>query len=126
MKTLTRLLIIINHYLIIVREILPKPSLPNRLISKHHLLPSSIAPIQHHPSSKPSIIPKRKINDRQVSKKQSKKIIIEYDQINIAVDKNIKRVNPNTYIQQYGSSLYSKETFQKLFDRILKINISFL
>lgn len=107
---------------IIVREILPKP---NRLISAHHLLSSSIAPIQYHPLSKPPIIPKRKINDQQISSNQSKNIIIEYDQINIAVNKHIKqrkqikRIDPNTYIQQYGSSLYPKETFHKVFTKII-------
>jgi len=99
---------------IIVREILPKPS----------YLPLSSTIFTR--SSKPPIIPKRKINDERISSiKFNPKIIIEYDQINVQVDKNIKRrkeikrVNPNEYVQQYGSSLYSKNIFHNLLTNII-------
>jgi hypothetical protein len=99
---------------IIVREILPKPS----------YLPLSSTIFTR--SSKPPIIPKRKINDERISLiKSNPKIIIEYDQINVQVDKNIKqrkeikRVNPNEYVQQYGSSLYSKNIFHNLLTNII-------
>jgi len=99
---------------IIVREILPKPS----------YLPLSSTIFTR--SSKPPIIPKRKINDERISSiKSNPKIIIEYDQINVQVDKNIKRrkeikrVNPNEYVQQYGSSLYSKNIFHNLLTNII-------
>lgn len=94
---------------IIIREVLPRTS----------------------QSSKPPIIPKRKIQNDQFSSiksypnKQSKQIIIEYDQLNVKIDKSvkqrkeIKRVNPYQYIQRYGSSLCSKDIFHKLFTNIV-------
>jgi len=101
---------------IIVREILPKPSSSNR----------SYLPLSSTQSSKPPIIPKRKFNDETISTIQhNPKIIIEYDQINIQVDKNIKRrkeikrINPTEYVQQYGSSLYSKNIFHNLLTNII-------
>jgi len=104
---------------IIVREILPKPSSSNR-----SYLPLSSTNFTQ--SSKPPIIPKRKLNDETISSiEHNPKIIIEYDQINIQVDKNIKRrkeikrVNPTEYIQQYGSSLYSKNVFHNLLTNII-------
>jgi len=107
--------------LIIVREILPKPSLPkNRLPLKSNTFnqPSRL--------SKPPIIPKSQANDERLSSNQQpKKIIIEYDQLNIKVNKNIKqrkeikRIHPNEYVQQYGSSLYSREVFHNLFTNII-------
>ncbi len=106
---------------IIVREIVPKPSLPkNRLPLKSNTFtqPSRL--------SKPPIIPKSQANDERLSSNQQpKKIIIEYDQLNIKVNKNIKqrkeikRIHPNEYVQQYGSSLYSREAFHNLFTNII-------
>ena len=105
---------------IIVREILSKPSLPNRSPSSKTRLPlSSNTFAQRSQTSKPPIIPKSSTN------RQPKKIIIEYDQLNIKVDKNInqrkeiKRVHPNEYVEQYGSSLYSSEAFNRAFTNII-------
>jgi len=100
---------------IIVREILPKPSLPkNRLPLKSNTFnqPSRL--------SKPPIIPKSQANDERLSSNQQpKKIIIEYDQLNIKERKEIKRIHPNEYVQQYGSSLYLTEVFHNLFTNII-------
>jgi hypothetical protein len=99
---------------IIIREIIP-----NRSSTKNRLPLISNTFTQHSRSSKPPIIPKSSSNQ------QSKKIIIEYDQLNIKVDKNIrqrkeiKRVHPNEYVRQYGSSLYSTEVFHHLFTNII-------
>lgn len=57
---------------------------------------------------------KRQAND------QGKRIIVEYDQVNVIVDKDIKqrkeirRVSPNRYVRQYGDSLFSNESLNQL------------
>jgi hypothetical protein len=100
---------------IIVREILPKPLLP-----KNRLPLTSNTFTQPSRSSNPPIIPKSQINDERLSSnQQSKKIIIEYDQLNIKERKEIKHIHPNEYVQQYGSSLYSREVFHNLFTNII-------
>ena len=64
-----------------------------------------------------SPIPMR--NKRQANE-QGKRIIVEYDQVNVIVDKDIKqrkeikRVSPNRYVRQYGNSLFSNESLNQL------------
>lgn len=113
-----------NHYLPPTIDIqVLRPSTP--------IIIREVLPLSTTNSSKPPVIPKRKISpERYSSKKLSsnkpvKKIIIEYDQINVKINKEIKqkkevkRVNPYQYIQRYGSSLCSKEIFHKLFTNIV-------
>ncbi|CAF2954645.1 unnamed protein product [Rotaria sp. Silwood2] len=118
---------------IIIREIFHKSSPCNQSISKHDLQTLSIASNEFSLPSKSFINPKRKIIYESIPltryehhvHEQPKKIIIEYDQINVTVNKNIKqrkeikRVNPNEYIQQYGKSLCSNEVFQNLLTNII-------
>ncbi|CAF4809656.1 unnamed protein product, partial [Rotaria sp. Silwood2] len=99
---------------IIVREIFHKSSPCNQSISKHDLQTLSNASNEFYPASKSLINPKRTIIYESIpltryehhANEQSKKIIIEYDQINVTVNKNIKqrkeikRINPNEYSQQ--------------------------
>ena len=86
--------------------------------------------LHKHPSTTASgdrcQLPKRKIiYDERHADERSKNIIIEYDQINVTVDKNInqrkyiKRVHPNQYVQQYGPSLYSNKVFHNLLMNIM-------
>ncbi|UJR35283.1 hypothetical protein I4U23_028046 [Adineta vaga] len=50
----------------------------------------------------------------------TKKIIVEYDDINVILDrdikqrKEIKRISPNQYIRQYGNTLYSNEALNQI------------
>ncbi|CAF0769634.1 unnamed protein product [Rotaria sordida] len=118
---------------IIVQEIFHKSSPSNRSISKHDLQTLSTPSNDFYSPSKSFINPKRKIIDEPIplrrhkhyANEQPKKIIIEYDQINVTVNKNIKqrkeikRVNPNQYIQQYGNSLCSNEVFRNLLTNII-------
>ena len=76
---------------IIVREILHKPSLSK--------------------SSKPPITPKRKIMYdtkpyKRLADEQSKQIIVEYDQINVTIDKNIKQRNTIQQINTYSNKVF--------------------
>jgi len=56
---------------------------------------------------------------------KSKHILIEYDRINVKIKKDIrqrkkiKSIDPNEYIRQYGSTLYSPEAFRKIFKELL-------
>ncbi|CAF4699378.1 unnamed protein product [Rotaria sp. Silwood1] len=60
------------------------------------------------------------IRNKRQTNEQAKQIIVEYDDVNVIVDKDIKqrseikRVRPDQYVQQYGSSLYSNETLNQL------------
>lgn len=53
-----------------------------------------------------------------------KQIIVEYDDVNVIVNKDVqqrkevKRVQPEEYVKQYGNSLYSNETMNKLFKNV--------
>ncbi|CAF4576813.1 unnamed protein product [Rotaria sp. Silwood1] len=118
---------------IIIREIFHKPSPCDRSISNHDSQIVSTAANEFYPISKSIIKPKHKIIYEPIpltrhehhTDEQSRKIIIEYDQINVTVNKNIKqrkeikRVNPNQYIQEYGNSLYTNEVFQNLLTNII-------
>ncbi|CAF2382144.1 unnamed protein product [Rotaria sp. Silwood2] len=60
------------------------------------------------------------VRNKYQPNEQAKQIIVEYDDVNIIVNKDIKqrseikRVRPDQYIHQYGSSLYSNETLNQL------------
>ncbi|CAM4881360.1 unnamed protein product [Rotaria socialis] len=119
---------------IIVREIFYKSSPVNPSILADNL-PSFLTA-----SSKPCSVPKPCIHSKHkliyepislarnklhTADDQSQKIIIEYDHVNVNVDKTvrqrkeIKRVNPNQYIQHYGNSLYTNEVFRNLLTKII-------
>ncbi|CAF0787551.1 unnamed protein product [Adineta ricciae] len=50
----------------------------------------------------------------------AKKIIVEYDDVNVILDrdikqrKEIKRISPNEYVKQYGDTLYSNEALNQI------------
>jgi hypothetical protein len=58
-------------------------------------------------------------NKRHANEK-AKQIIVEYDNVNVIVNKDIKqrkeikRISPDQYVKQYGNSLYSNETLNQL------------
>ncbi|CAF0785428.1 unnamed protein product [Rotaria sordida] len=60
------------------------------------------------------------IRHKRQANEHAKKIIVEYDDVNIIVNKDVKQrseikcVRPDQYVQQYGNSLYSNETLNKL------------
>jgi hypothetical protein len=62
-------------------------------------------------------------NNRHTNGK-AKNIIVEYDKVNVIVNKDIKqrkeikRVSPNQYVKQYGNSLYSNETLNQLITNV--------
>jgi hypothetical protein len=96
---------------IIVREILHKPSI--QTIRKYQL-PSA---------PKPPITPKRKIMydptpPKRHADEQSQQLIIEYDQINLTVDKNIKQ-RQDIQPYRYGTSSYSNKVFRNLLTNII-------
>lgn len=63
--------------------------------------------------------------DRSTNSSKSKHILIEYDQINVKIKKDIRQrrkikcIDPNEYIRQHGSTLYSPEAFRKIFQKII-------
>ena len=58
--------------------------------------------------------------NKRHANEQGKRIIVEYDQVNVIVDKDIKqlkeikRVTPDRYVRQYGNSLYSNQSLDQL------------
>jgi hypothetical protein len=58
--------------------------------------------------------------NKRHANEQVKKIIVEYDNVNVIVNKDIKqrkevkRVNPGQYVKQYGNSFCSNETLNQL------------
>ena len=61
---------------------------------------------------------------KRLANEQTKKIIVEYDNVNVIVNKDvkqrkeIKRVSPDQYVQRYGNSLYSNETLTQLLSNV--------
>jgi len=105
---------------IIIQEVLHKPNQSN---PQHHLPRSSTTAFaEHDRSSKPPIGSKRRSS---IQPQQPRKIIIEYDQVNVSVAKNInqrkeiKRVHPKQYIEQHRSSLYPNSVFHQLLTNII-------
>jgi hypothetical protein len=64
------------------------------------------------------------IRHKRQANGHTKQVIVEYDQINVIVDKDvkqrkeIKRIHPEHYIEQYGNSLYSNETVSDLLTNV--------
>ena len=64
------------------------------------------------------------IRSRRHTDNKAKKVIVEYDNVNVIVDKNvqqrkdIKRVNPEHYVHQYGNSLHSNEDLNELLNNV--------
>ncbi len=64
------------------------------------------------------------VRNKRSASEQTKRIIVEYDNVNVIVDKNIKqrkeikRVSPNQYVKQYGNSLYSNESLNHLLNNV--------
>ena len=58
--------------------------------------------------------------DKRHVNEQAKQIIVEYDDVNVIVNKdikqrkNIKRISPNQYVKRYGHSLYSNESLNHI------------
>jgi len=58
--------------------------------------------------------------DKRQVNEQAKQIIVEYDDVNVIVNKDIKqrkdvkRISPNQYVKQYGQSLYSNESLNHI------------
>jgi len=64
------------------------------------------------------------IRNKRHANEQAKQIIVEYDNVNVIVNKDIKqrkeikRVSPDQYVKQYGNSLYSNETLNRLLNNV--------
>ncbi len=62
--------------------------------------------------------------NKRHANEQAKRIIVEYDKVNVIVNKDIKqrkeikRVSPNQYVKQYGNSLYSNESLNHLLTNV--------
>ena len=62
--------------------------------------------------------------NKRHANEQAKRIIVEYDNVNVIVNKDIKqrkeikRVSPNQYVKQYGNSLYSNESLNHLLNNV--------
>lgn len=102
---------------IIVREILHKPNQTN----SQNYLPrsSSTAFIDHDRSSKPPVSIKRKpsIQTKNHVNVHPRKIIIEYDQVNVTLAKNLNRqqqIHQNQYIKEHGTTAYPNTVFHHL------------
>ncbi|CAF0815148.1 unnamed protein product [Adineta steineri] len=60
------------------------------------------------------------VREKRHASERSKKIIVEYDDVNVIFDrdikqrKDVKRVSPDRYVRRYGNSLYSNETLNHI------------
>lgn len=60
------------------------------------------------------------MQNKPIKHEKAKRVIVEYDDVNVIVNKDVKqrkevkRVRPDHYIQQFGNSLYSNETVNQL------------
>lgn len=118
---------------IIIREIFCQDSLKNESNLSQKMPQSSTTSNRFYSIPKLFTNSNNEITYKSIASQQnvpyidqsSKQIVIEYDQINVTVDKTIrqkkeiKRVNPDQYIQQHGNSLYSNKAFQDLLSKII-------
>jgi hypothetical protein len=116
----------------------PPPSPPTVIVERLRSNASAIiqkpAPIlvekwlPYPPEQKRKIIYERAsplpIRNKRHANEQVKQIIVEYDNVNVIVNKDIKqrkeikRVIPDQYVKQYGNSLYSNETLNQLLSNV--------
>ena len=127
-----------SHPTIVYRQVPSTPPPPTVIMER--LRPNVAAVIQkpapilierwlpYPPEQKRKVIYERvspvPTHQKRHASENPKQVIVEYDKVNVIVDKEvkqrkeIKRVHPEEYLQQYGNSLCSNETLSDLLTNI--------